>query len=142
MISISTTKYLWLTYDLQLIQQDFRLFMTFCAIGLLNAQLLDRTFCLTRRLKVGLSSPTELHVHVYTFYSKDVRVYCTFNETMKNSLCCCKCDIHVYSPLNSTLSSCTCDSQAPKATKTAQPASMVSPTELLRQLSWAGLNHI
>ena len=73
MISISTAKYLWLTYDLQLIQQDFRLFMTFCAIGLLNAQLLDRTFCLSRRLKVGLSSPTELHVHVqYTEASTHV----------------------------------------------------------------------
>ena len=36
------------------------MFMTFCAIGLLNAQLLDQTFFLSRRLKVETYRATVL----------------------------------------------------------------------------------
>lgn len=42
------------------------MFMTFCAIGLLNAQLLDRTFSLSRRLKVSfMICMTENVSHMY-----------------------------------------------------------------------------
>ena len=32
--------------------QDFRTYLNFCAIGLLNAQLLDQSFTLSRQLQV------------------------------------------------------------------------------------------
>ena len=50
----------WFTLEksyLNFVQQDFGMFMTFCAIGLLNTQLLDRALYLSRRLKVSIIIP-------------------------------------------------------------------------------------
>ena len=35
-----------------LVVQDFQTYLTFCAIGLINAQMFDQSFALSRRLQV------------------------------------------------------------------------------------------
>jgi hypothetical protein len=41
--------------------QDFQMYLNFCAIGLMNAQLFDHSFSLSRRLQVRLLGLGRVH---------------------------------------------------------------------------------